>query len=61
MSAGLAASTVTPGKTAPVVSRTTPAIAVCACAKTGLAERTRRTQKARVDRPDLTMAMDASE
>ena len=32
ISAGLLASTVTPGRTAPVVSRTTPAIAVWPCA-----------------------------
>ena len=35
MSAGLEASTVTPGKTAPVVSVTWPAIALCACAAIG--------------------------
>jgi hypothetical protein len=32
MSAELAASTVTPGNTAPLASLTTPAIALCACA-----------------------------
>src|SRR5688572_18499053 len=34
ISAGLLASTVTPGKTAPVASRTTPAIAPACCADT---------------------------
>src|SRR5262249_15016186 len=37
MSAGLLASTVTPGSTAPVVSFTTPANALCACAAAGSA------------------------
>ena len=37
MSAGLAASTVTPGSTAPDASFTTPAIALCACAAVGSA------------------------
>ena len=35
ISAGLLASTVTPGSTAPVVSLTTPAIALCASALPG--------------------------
>jgi plasmid replication initiation protein len=35
MRAGLVASTVTPGNTAPVVSRTTPAIELCADAHPG--------------------------
>src|SRR5688572_12634127 len=39
MSAGLAASTVTPGRTAPDVSRTTPAMDACACAATGTSTR----------------------
>src|SRR5262245_28095152 len=37
ISAGLAASTVTPGRTAPLVSLTTPAIALCAVARAGSA------------------------
>src|SRR5262245_59709317 len=37
MSAGLEASTVTPGMTAPDVSRTVPAIPVCAAASAGIA------------------------
>src|SRR5262245_43887399 len=37
MSAGLLASIVTPGSTAPVVSLTTPAIAPACCADTGTA------------------------
>src|SRR5688500_6777551 len=40
MSAGLAASTVTPGRTAPELSRTTPAIEACANAADGAATST---------------------
>jgi hypothetical protein len=39
ISAGLLASTVTPGSTAPDVSRTTPAIALCACTVPGIQNR----------------------
>src|SRR6266540_6773912 len=39
ISAGLAASTVTPGSTAPEVSLTRPAIALCDCACAGLVRR----------------------
>src|SRR5262245_40394671 len=39
MSAGLAASTVTPGSTAPDVSFTTPAMDACACAVAGTSSR----------------------
>src|SRR4051812_2332321 len=39
MSTGLAASTVTPGSTAPLTSRTTPEIALCACAAAGRSTR----------------------
>ncbi len=53
ISAGLATSTVTPGITAPVVSLTTPAIALCARAAFGT-RRTKRnapTNTRRTDRP----------
>src|SRR2546425_11947165 len=40
MSAGLLASTITPGSTAPDVSRTTPAMALCAWAMLGTATHT---------------------
>src|SRR6187397_2295025 len=39
MSTGLAASTVTPGSTAPLTSRTIPEIALCACATAGSSTR----------------------
>ena len=44
MSAGLAASTVTPGRTAPELSRTTPAIDACANATDGAATSTATTR-----------------
>src|SRR4029450_9796055 len=44
---GLAASTVTPGRTAPEVSRTTPVIAACANAAAG---RSKTTNRAPTDR-----------
>src|SRR5436305_5431310 len=46
MSAGLAASTVTPGRIAPVVSFTTPANALCACALVGSASTTAKAHTA---------------
>src|SRR5262249_37054532 len=58
MSAGLATSTVTPGRTAPDVSRTTPVIAACARAEDGRRTRVRtpvRTQsKLRMWPPDAS-------
>jgi len=50
MRAGLAASTVTPGRTKPAVSLTTPVIAACARAADGVSSATTRTTRGSTDR-----------
>src|SRR5437870_5542449 len=59
MSTGLAASTVTPGRTPPVVSRTKPLIALCAVAIEG-ASSTTTTRDARRMRKQMVSRMNVS-
>src|SRR5439155_5209013 len=59
ISTGLLASTVTPGRTAPVVSFTTPAIALCACAARGrIRQTTTRTRPRRNAQQDMKALLD---
>src|SRR6476646_7777352 len=61
MRAGLAASTVTPGITAPEVSFTTPAIALCAEATAGSTMKTKSPRTARHRNPGLCMVAPCDE
>src|SRR3954470_2219510 len=61
MSAGLAASTVTPGITAPDVSLTTPAIALCAEAIAGSNVKTNNPRTTRHRLPGLCMVAPCNE